>query len=146
MKTYYPNICELLELIKKEIARTAASVYSDDGTTLYDAIIYTSRDEDTILEMINDAQSMLVAKFSDIASISGDFMEFNIPDERTHDNTTIGPVINRFIVMNVCHTWMNQKYKPKAEEYGVRSSDALNKIDKLLYEKLPPIPPTHIDN
>jgi hypothetical protein len=69
--------------------------------------------------------------------------EFDIPEERTHDITTIGKAIDRFIVMNVASAWMLQKYPLKAEEYGARSTDAIEKVERLLREKLPPVPPTH---
>lgn len=146
MKSYYINKEELVPLIKKEIARVAASAYAEDGTPLYDAIVATSRDAETIDEMIEDAATALLTRLSDVASYYSGYFEFDIPEERTHDIMTIGKVIDRFIVMNVCSAWMIQKHKPKAEEYGARSTDAANKIERLLYEKLPPVPPTHINN
>lgn len=146
MKSHYINKKKILPLIEKEIARVAAAAFSEDGVPLYDGIINTSRDTDTLKEMIDDAKTALVTRFSDVATMTSDLLEFDIPEERTHDIMTIGNVIDRFVVMNVCSAWMLQKYVPKAEEYGARSTDAINKIERLLYEKLPPIPPTHINN
>lgn len=146
MKTYTIDREKILESVKQEVSRVAASAYADDGTSLYDAIIITSRDADTIAGLIDDAETAVVVRMSDIASIQSDQFSFNVPDKRTHDIKTIGAVIDRFIEMNVCSAWMIQKYKLKAEEYGARSTDALNKIERLLYEKLPPEPPTHINN
>lgn len=146
MKSYYVNKKKILPLIEREISRVAASAFAEDGTPLYDAIVTTSRDSDVIEEMIDDAATALLVRESDIATYSSGTFEFDIPEERTHDISTIGEVIDRFIVMNVCSAWMIQKYKPKAEEYGARSTDALNKVDRLLNEKLPPVPPTHVNN
>lgn len=146
MKSYYINKNKITPLIEKEVSRVAASAFAEDGTPLYDAIVITSRDADTIKEMIEDAATAMLTRFSDIATYSSGLFEFDIPEERTHDIMTIGKVIERFIVMNVVSAWMIQKHTAKAEEYGARATDALNKIEKLLYEKLPPVPPTHIDN
>lgn len=146
MKSYYINKNKITPLIEKEVSRVAASAFAEDGTPLYDGIVITSRDVDTIKEMIEDAATAMLTRFSDIATYSSGLFEFDIPEERTHDIMTIGKVIERFIVMNVVSAWMIQKHTAKAEEYGARATDALNKIEKLLYEKLPPVPPTHIDN
>lgn len=143
MKSYYINKNKILPLIEREISRAAASAFGEDGTPLYDAIRITSRDEETLKDMIDDAMTAMLTKLSDIATLSSGMFEFDIPEERTHDITTIGKAIDRFIVMNVCSAWMIQKYVAKAEEYGARSTDALNKIERLLHEKLPPVPPTH---
>lgn len=146
MKIYGIDREKIFESVKQEVSRVAASAYADDGTSLYDAIVITSRDADTIAGLIDDAETALVVRMSDIASVQDDQFGFNVPDQRTHDIKTIGAVIDRFIEMNVCSAWMIQKYRLKAEEYGARSTDALNKIERLLYEKLPPEPPTHINN
>lgn len=146
MKSYYINKKKIFPLIEKEVSRIAASAFAEDGTPLYDAIVITSRDADTIHEMIDDAATAMLTRLSDIATYSSGLFEFDIPEERTHDIMTIGKVIDRFIVMNVCSAWMIQKHTAKAEEYGARSTDAITKVERLLHEKLPPVPPTHIDN
>ena len=143
MKSYYINKNKMLPLIEREVSRVAASAFGEDGTPLYDAIRITSRDEDTLKDMIDDAMTAMLTRLSDIATLSSGMFEFDIPEERTHDITTIGKVVDRFIVMNVCSAWMLQKYPVKAEEYGARSTDAIEKIERLLHEKLPPVPPTH---
>lgn len=143
MKSYYINKNKILPSIEREIARVAASAVGEDGTPLYDAVINTSRDEVVLKEMIDDAMSAMLTRLSDIATLSSGMFEFDVPDNRTHDIDTIGKVIDRFVVMNVTSAWMIQKYPSRAEEYGARSTDALNKVERLLHEKLPPIPPTH---
>lgn len=142
MKTYYINKKKILPVIEREISRVAASAFGEDGTPLFDAIKLTSRDEDVVSEMIDDAATAMLTRLSDIATYTSGLFEFDIPEERTHDITTIGKVVDRFIVMNVCSAWMIQKHPAKAEEYGARSTDALNKIERLLHEKLPPVAPT----
>lgn len=143
MKSYYINKNKILPQIEKEVSRVAASAFAEDGTPLYDAIVIKSRDTDTVKDMIEDAATAMLTRLADIATYSSGLFEFDIPEERTHDVTTIGKVVDKFIVMNVCSAWMIQKYPLKAEEYGARSTDALNKVERLLLEKLPPVPPTH---
>ena len=130
MKTYYVNTKKILPQIEREISRVAASAYSDNGTPLYDAIIPYSRDEVVLKEMIEDALSAMLTRLSDIATMTSGLFEFDIPEERTHDITTIGKAIDRFVVMNVCSPWMIQKHPIKAEEFGARSTDALEKVEK----------------
>ena len=146
MKSYYINKNKILPQIEKEVSRVAASAFAEDGAPLYDAIVIKSRDTDTVKDMIEDAATAMLTRLADIATYSSGLFEFDIPEERTHDVTTIGKVVDKFIVMNVCSAWMIQKYPLKAEEYGARSTDALNKVERLLLEKLPPVPPTHKDN
>lgn len=146
MKSYYINKNKILPQIEREVSRVAASAFSEDGTPLYDAIRITSRDTDTIKDMIDDAATAMLTRLSDIATYSSGLFEFDIPEERTHDINTIGKIVDRFIVMNVCSAWMIQKHLPKSEEFGARSTDAITKVEKLLHEKLPPVPPTHIEN
>lgn len=146
MKSYYINKNKILPLIEKEVSRVAASAFAEDGTPLYDAIVIRSRDTDTVKDMIDDAATAMLTRLADIATYSSGLFEFDIPEERTHDITTIGKVVDKFIVMNACSAWMIQKYPLKAEEYGARSTDALNKVERLLLEKLPPVPPTYKDN
>lgn len=146
MKSYYINKNKILPLIEREVSRIAASAFAEDGTPLYDAIVITSRDDSTIKDMIDDAATAMLTRLSDIATYFSGQFEFDIPEERTHDIMTIGKMIDRFIVMNVCSAWMIQRHKIKAEDYGARSTDALEKVERLLREKLPPIPPTHENN
>lgn len=145
MKSYYLNKKKTLPLIEREISRVAASAYSEDGTPLYDAIVIKSRDTETINGMIDDAATTLLARLSDVASYSSGLFEFDIPEGRSHDINSISPAIERFIVMNVCFAWLTQKYATKAEEYGTKSLDALNKAEILLRERKAPIPPTYTD-
>lgn len=146
MKSYYINKKKIFPLIEREVSRVASSAYAEDGTPLYDAIVIKSRDKDTVNEMIDDAATAMLTRLSDIATYSSGLFEFDVPEQRTHDINTIGKVVERFVVMNVCSAWMIQKYTQKAEEFGARSTDALNKVERLLHEKLPPVPPTHVSH
>ena len=146
MKSYYVNTNKVLPLIEREISRVAASAFAEDGSPLYDAIIPYSRDVDVLKELIEDALTAMLTRLSDIATLSSNLLEFDIPEERTHDINTIGKAIDRYVVMNVCSAWMIQKYAVKAEEFGARSTDAIEKVERLLREKLPPVAPAHKEN
>ena len=146
MKSYYVNTNKVLPLIEREISRVAASAFAEDGSPLYDAIIPYSRDVDVLKELIEDALTAMLTRLSDIATLSSNLLEFDVPEERTHDINTIGKAIDRYVVMNVCSAWMIQKYAVKAEEFGARSTDAIEKVERLLREKLPPVAPAHKEN
>lgn len=143
MKCYELDKGKIYSQVDREVSRVAASAFGEDGSSLYDAIVLTSRDKDTIYEMIDDAASALLTRLSDIATYCAGVFQFFVTDERSHNTMVIGNAIDRFIVMNICSAWMQQRYSPKADEYGARSSDALEKADRLLREKHPPIPPKH---
>lgn len=146
MKRYVIDTDKVLETVLEEVSRVAASAYAEEGVSLYDTTNITSKDFNVIQGLIDDAKNALLVRFSGIAYSHGDGICFDIPEERTHSMCVIAPVLDRFIAMNVCSAWMIQKYTAKAEEYGARSTDALEKAERLIYEKLPPIPPTHIEN
>ena len=55
-----------IEGAEREISRIADGAYDDDGNSLYDGIIVTSRDATTIEGMFSDALSALVKRLSDI--------------------------------------------------------------------------------
>lgn len=53
------EISGLLDLIKEDISRLAGRSYSDDGSSLYDGIKVTSRDESVLLRMLEDRDGLL---------------------------------------------------------------------------------------
>lgn len=146
MKTYTLDIATVLPLIREEISRTAADAYDDSGASLYDAIVAKSRDDGTLSRHMNDAMMTIVSRFSEIATISDDVISFDIPTARTHSEETLRAAADRYVTLYVCAAWMMEKHKLKAEDYATRASDALTKLERLLYEKLPPVRPTHIED
>lgn len=65
---YSINTTDLVDRIEREISRVAASSYSDDGGSLYDAIKVTSRDRDILKEFSDGAVSSICSALFDIAT------------------------------------------------------------------------------
>lgn len=65
---YSINTTDLVDRIEREISRVAASSYSDDGGSLYDAIKVTSRDRDILTEFSDGAVSSICSALFDIAT------------------------------------------------------------------------------
>lgn len=65
---YSINTTDLVDRIEREISRVAASSYSDDGGSLYDAIKVTSRDRDILQEFSDGAVSSICSALFDIAT------------------------------------------------------------------------------
>lgn len=161
MKTYEFKKDVIYPLIEEEIARVASRAYSEDGTSLYDSVSLKSRDKATMERHIDDALYAIVSRFSEIAWLgvletgtetstetdtdSEDTVAifFDIPTERTHSEATIAKAIDRYITMYVCGAWMLEVHKLKSEDYGARTTDAINKVERFLYEKFPPKVPIH---
>lgn len=146
MKRYCIDTECILPSIMEEVSRVASSAYDENGNSFYDSIAITSRDLNTINGLIEDAVATLLARFSSIAYTDGGTIFFDIPEKRTHNMSIISPVLDRYVAMYVCSAWFQQKHKERAEEYATRATDAIDKAEKLLLEKLPPIVPEHIDN
>ena len=56
----------MLESVREEVSRVAASAYDGDGQSLYDAIMIYSRDESGLQRLYKDALSKLVERSRDI--------------------------------------------------------------------------------
>ena len=60
------NESDVLEKVKEEISRVAASAYDGDGQSLYESIMVYSRDTDDLKRLFNDARSRLTERSRDI--------------------------------------------------------------------------------
>lgn len=143
MKKYKIDTDAVLEVVREEVSRVAAAAYTEEGTSMYDAIIITSKDFNVLEHLIEDSVSALLTRFSGIATKDKYTIYFDLPDSRSHGMDVIAPEIDRFLAMNTCAAWLLQKYKSEAESYGVRAKDALGKAEQLMYEILPPVVPEH---
>ncbi len=85
-----------IEGAEREISRIADGAYDDEGNSLYDGIIVTSRDAATIEGMFSDALSALVKRLSDVISYPDG------TDGTDGDTTTCG--------------WVQWETEPGAEE------------------------------
>lgn len=136
--TYNFTVTELVESIKKEVSRFAASAYSDDGSSLYDAYRILSRDEETLEGHISDAVDAICVRLFDVALKNGDGIVFNVPDYDSSMSTSINDQLDRFIVMRSCAMWLEEKGAPEYERYEKRAVSALDNAHILIKSRKAP--------
>lgn len=123
--------------IIKEISRFAATAYSEDGSSLYDAYRTTSRDDSTIGNYINLAVDAIVARLSNIATASDNKITFNAPDVDS-TNKAIEREVENFITMKSCSLWLEEKGAVEFNKYEARATSALNAINILVKTRKAP--------
>lgn len=141
---YLINHHSLYDLIYEEISRVAKDEFSEDGTSLYEAIVLHSADRDDINRLQDDAVNTLVKRMYDIvtilprnaAGLPG--LQFNVPDLDTSTEDIISEEISRFIVLNTVSAWFQRKLNAKAPEFAARSQVALDKAAQMLHTRKAP--------
>lgn len=129
---YIVSTTALYSAIEKEISRAAATMYSDDGVSLFDALKVTSRDEDTIEEYIEDSKDAILATMSDIAIGLGGVISFDVPDFDVSSKEEVAHLLDRFIIFNTCNQWFKEKGSDRAEMYLQRAEAAITRANILL--------------
>lgn len=144
---YYIDQQSLRSLIEEEVSRVAASAFGEGGQPLYDAIRLTSADDAQIERLERDAIDAFVKRTVDICTpVRGTFrqdgsdtlievlpnLSFNVPDFDENFTSMVEDEITRYIVMNVCSAWFQERYTPKVEEYAARGQVAMDKAVSLL--------------
>lgn len=147
------NKATILDEAKREIFRVADSAYDNEGNSLYDGIITTSRDETTLGQMFSDACTAYTKRIADV--VSSDWtqvttttkgedgkevttatdeysLKTDTPDEDTNFADTITSETARYISLNIAAAWFQEKYADKAAEYTARAQAAMDKAVSLL--------------
>ncbi len=156
-----------IEGAEREISRIADGAYDDEGNSLYDGIIVTSRDAATIEGMFSDALSALVKRLSDVISYpdgtdaeetgesSGEdtagtaaeedaandgviTLSLDLPDFDENHQGMVEAETGRFISMNIVAAWCQERYSKKVEEYAQRGQVAMDKAVALLKTRKKP--------
>lgn len=137
----------LFPLIEEEVSRVADETYADDGSSLYDAIIITSNDLNTIHRLEDDAVNTLIRRVQDICTYTAERegideegedvilpaeMEFDVPDFDEHLEEVTDAEITRYIVLNTCAAWFQSRCTSKVEEYTLRGQVAMDKAVEYL--------------
>lgn len=139
MYTYPNDTGTLNEGIDERIARAADVAYAEDGSSLYDQIINTSRDRDTIDDMILRSRDAIVARFYDIASVDGNSFDLNIPDFPVDSEGHLEETINTFIINDVCRRWFEQKRPAIVPEYTALAQSAMDRLAALVRTRKDPM-------
>lgn len=121
-------------LIDEEVSRVADKSYGEDGASLYDSVVLTSRDKNLVNGFIDDAVSAIALRTYDICKQSQDDnkLEFFVPDFDTSMEGIVEHEIDRFISMYVCSSVLRQRSASVENEYTERMQAALDKAVQLL--------------
>lgn len=126
------NRDNVLERVREEVSRVAASAYDGEGQSLYDAIMVYSRDEDALKRLFSDALSHFMERTRDIltkhtsVSATEHQLEYYLPD---FNDTLMGMVITdvvRFMVQHITAQWLIEKQYKRAEEYVAHANAVLD--------------------
>lgn len=141
----------LFELAKAEISKVADEAYTDDGLSLYDSIILTERDRDTVGDYIDDAVTQFVRReFSVTKNSPYDQMqsgvmvtiprlEFNVPDFDTAMEPYLVKELNRYITLFVCAAIFQHRRAAVVPEYTNRTQSAMDKAVSILKSRKQPV-------
>lgn len=128
----------LKDSVKKEISRFAATAYSENGVSLYDAYRTTSRDDGTLDGYIQRSKTAICARMPEIATIGeDDNVSITAPDKAGSDSI-IEIELDTFIIMKSCALWLEEKGAPEAERYEARAAVALENANRLIKTRKAP--------
>lgn len=140
------DIANLKAIIEEEISRVADRSYSEDGTSLYDAIVKKSRDEGTVDRSIEESVSAVrsaCARFLDLShKEEGENIEFKfvLTERRAlKKDVFYENLIRSTLVHLVVSRYLNMAQQDEyAKKYDELASLNIKMLVKELYGKMPP--------
>lgn len=136
----------ILDRAKRDIARAAASAHAENGDSLYDALVNTSRDEEVLEAMLVDAIHGLVTTTADISSLNVDdedlsyeSIQFEVPDFNDTYEVALNNAIDAALANSVTASWfIEHKYQDMATVYADKTKASIDKVVRLLYTRKKP--------
>ena len=126
------NRDNVLEGVREEVSRVAASAYDGEGQSLYDAIMVYERDESTLQRLFDDALSQLTDRSRDIlnqytrTSDTERVLEYYLPDFSDGLMDMVEADIQRYFVQHITAQWLIEKQYKRAEEYVAHANAVLD--------------------
>lgn len=136
--TYSINPSTLFASAEKEISRFAATAYSEDGASLYDAYKVLDRDKATIEGYINEAVDAICVRLFDVATKSTDSITFDVPDYDPSMGETITRELDKYVVMKACAFWLEDKGAPEYTRFEKRALAALDNAHLMIKSRKAP--------
>lgn len=136
---------DLKDSIKQEISRTAAGAYSEDGSSLYDGLKATSRDESMIDSKITEALIVVhSALIRFVENVDTDDTKISISmdlsSRRGQSKASIIPeLVNNVMVNLVVSKYFLEKQQTKfAEEFDTLAAADIKLLTQQIYHKAAP--------
>ena len=145
---YTVDYTALFGTIDEEVSRVADAAYSEQGVPLYDEIVITRRDFDTVMSMMNNALSAIVNRCKDICRYSPTSvgsaetmrLAFYVPDfDEANNGDAVRDELSRFITNSSVEQYLTQRHPASVPEYDQRAQAALTKAVSLLKTRKAPL-------
>lgn len=143
---YTINKDALWEKVKEEVSKVADEAYAENGASLYDNIILTSKDRNTINGFVDDAIALFVRREFDVTSQptvvpagSPPKLVFNVPDFDTPLASMFADELTRYIVLSCCVALFQQRRPAVVPEYTNRAKAAMDNAVSLLKSRKHPV-------
>lgn len=146
MLYYDINETELYGLVDAEVSQVADAAYGEDGTPLYDSVVLTSKDEDTVEALLSDGIAQFVRTNADIAhlgthgegSSAVDAIVVDVPDFDAAQTDAATEQITRFIVLYTCAAIFQQRRAALVPEYTNHAQAALDNAVAIIRKRTAP--------
>ena len=133
-------------ILREELSREAATAVDKDGASLYDFLRPLSRDESDLSRYIADALSSLAAAFWDCYEGTASAvpeggeepvttMTFYLPDMPSHNTSLAQAELQRYIILYVAASFLQEKNQEKAKAFAERANNALTKANHLMRKR-----------
>ena len=139
MLSYTINKAHIAELAAEELSHVADKAYTEQGISLYDGVILTSKDDNLVDRFLEDAVNALAGRAFDICYRTTDGLNFDVPD---FDETMEGAVfseITRYLSLYIVASFAAQRSIPDYKEYSERAKAAQDKAIILLKSRKLPV-------
>lgn len=137
---YALNNKNILELVKQEVSKLAASAVSSDGTLLYDGVNIFRSDVPLVERAISEAVRNITVRFADVCSYEGTKLSFYLPDIPSGNEQAAQDEITRYLILYPVAMWCQDKLVEKAEMYITRASACIERLVILLKTRKKYIP------
>ena len=136
----------LYALVDEEVSQVADAAYGENGASLYDTVVLTEKDADTVDRLIDDGIGQFVRTSSDIASLGPhgtgssavDAIVLDVPDFASSQEEAAQAQITRFIVLYVCAAIFQQRRAALVPEYTNRAQAAMDNAVAMLRKRTTP--------
>lgn len=132
------DVDELYGQVEREISMAADEAYGDNGMSLYDAVVLTSKDKETVEGYIQDALAIVMRRLYDIASFTeaagANDASLGISADDLPDglSAVIEQEVKRFFVQHAAAEICAARRAILAPQYREREKEALSNIETLV--------------
>lgn len=136
--TYTINKSTLYGLVDAEVSLAADEAYADDGTSLYDSVVLTTKDKSLVEQRMDDAVEALVRKCADICKHGTGTIVFDLPDAPSANSTATTAAISRYIVLSVITSIFQSRRVSLVPQYEEKTKAALDDVISLVRTRTAP--------